>query len=81
MTLKFEQNRTKLWHGMTREDTARHDKAREGTARHKKTWARGHGMFPTLSQKLGKISWQPTLNEFILLLEISTPDRHHLLPP
>ena len=29
MTLKVEQ--TPKWHGMTREDTARHDKAREGT--------------------------------------------------
>ena len=48
MTLKVEQNPTKLWHGMTREDTARHektqqgtrrhDKAREGTGRHKKAW-------------------------------------------
>ena len=37
MTLKFEQNPKKLWHGMTREDTRRHSKAR----------ARGHGMFPT----------------------------------
>ena len=31
MTLKVEQNPKKLWHGMTREDTARHEKAREGT--------------------------------------------------
>ena len=46
MTLKVEQNPKKLWHGMTREDTARHEntrqgtrkhgKAREGTARHEK---------------------------------------------
>ena len=57
MTLKFEQNPTKLWHGMTREDTAKHEKTREGTARHEKTRqgtarhekarARGHRMFPT----------------------------------
>ena len=36
MPLKFEQNPTKLWHGMTREDTARHEKARQGTRRHGK---------------------------------------------
>ena len=55
MTLKFEQNPKQLWHGMTREDTARHEKTREGTARHEKVLARGHGtrgqgMFPTRPQ-------------------------------
>ena len=54
MTLKVEQNPEKLWHGMTREDTARHEKTRQGTRRHGKAregtarhGARGHGMFPT----------------------------------
>ena len=36
MTLKVEQNPKKLWHGMTREDTARHEKTRQATRRHGK---------------------------------------------
>ena len=36
MTLKVEQNPKKLWHGMTREGTARHEKTRQGTRRHGK---------------------------------------------
>ena len=36
MTPKVEQNPKKLWHGMTREDTARHEKTRQGTRRHGK---------------------------------------------
>ena len=36
MTLKFEQNPKKLWHGITQDGTRRHGKAREDTTRHEK---------------------------------------------
>ena len=49
MTPKVEQSPRKRWHGMTREDTARHERTWQGTARHEKARTRGHGMFPTCS--------------------------------